>query len=359
MRVGLIIYGGLKNTSGGYIYDRMVVEHLRRKGDHVEIISLPWRGYLRHLGDNISGLLRYQLFRLPLDVLLQDELNHPSLFWVNRWVKDKMSYPIVSIVHHLRCSEDRPVWKNRFYRWIERLYLVSVNGFVFNSQTTARVVEGLIGSKRPAVVARPGGDRLHPKMDSARIIKRARKRMPLQIIFVGNVIPRKGLAFLISALGHLPRDTCRLKVVGSLTRDPAYTRAIRRQITREDLADQIRLVGSIGDRELASHLAESQVLAVPSSYEGFGIVYIEAMGFGLPVIASNVGAAPELINHGREGFLIRPGDTAGLAQHIEALHRDRDRLAQVSLSALQRYREHPTWTECTESVREFLYSSIR
>ncbi|MFB0506003.1 MAG: glycosyltransferase family 4 protein [Thermodesulfobacteriota bacterium] len=359
MRVGLIIYGDLQNVSGGYIYDRMLAEHLRRKGDHVEIISLPWRGYSRHLSDNLSrGLLR-RLYRASLDVLLEDELNHPSLFWINRWLIDRISYPIVSLVHHLRCSEHRPAWQNRFYQWIERLYLASVDGFVFNSHTTARVVEGIIGSKRPAVVAYPGGDRLNPKMGRVEILRRARQRAPLQIIFVGNVIPRKGLDVLISGIGHLPRDTWHLEVVGSLTVDPAYVRSIRRQIARKGLEDCVGLSGSLPDGELASRLAQSHVLAVPSSYEGFGIVYIEAMGFGLPIIASNVGAAPELITHGREGFLIHPGDSAGLAQCVGALHRDRGHLARISLAALKRYTEHPTWTESSERIRQFLHGFAR
>lgn len=358
MRVGLIIYGDLQNISGGYIYDRKLVEHLRRKGDHVEVISLPWRGYSRHLGDNLSRTLWRRLYRASLDILVEDELNHPSLFWINRWLSDKTSYPIVSLVHHLRCSEHRPAWQNRLYRWIERLYLNSVNGFVFNSQTTARVVEGMISSRRPTVVAYPGGDRLNPKMERVQILKRARKRTPLQVIFVGNVIPRKGLDFLISGLYHLSPDTWHLEVIGSLTADPTYAQCIRHQIARKGLEDHVRLSGSLPDGELASRLAQSHVLAMPSSYEGFGIVYLEAMGFGLPAIASNAGATPELITHGREGFLMRPGDIAGLARCVEALHRDRRNLAKVSLAALERYREYPTWNESSERIRRFLHTAF-
>ncbi len=54
MRLGLVIYGNLETISGGYLYDRKLVEHLERQGDQVEIISLPWRNYARHLGDNLQ-----------------------------------------------------------------------------------------------------------------------------------------------------------------------------------------------------------------------------------------------------------------------------------------------------------------
>ncbi|MFL7868236.1 MAG: glycosyltransferase family 1 protein, partial [Anaerolineales bacterium] len=78
MKFGLVIYGSLDTLSGGYLYDRKLVEYLRKQGDSVEIISLPWRNYAAHLTDNFH-------FRLPpdLDLLIQDELNHPSLLSAN------------------------------------------------------------------------------------------------------------------------------------------------------------------------------------------------------------------------------------------------------------------------------------
>ena len=108
MRIGFVIYGSLDTVSGGYFYDRKLVEYLRAQGNSVEIISLLWRNYATHLTDNFR-------FRLPadLDILIQDELNHPSLIAANA---GKHPYPIVSLVHHLRCSELRPNWLNCLYR---------------------------------------------------------------------------------------------------------------------------------------------------------------------------------------------------------------------------------------------------
>src|SRR5512133_273198 len=133
MKIGFVIYGSLDTLSGGYLYDRKLVEYLRTQGDTVEIISMPpgmtgrsdWRNYAAHLGDNFT-------FRLPtgLDILIQDELNHPSLIAANA---GKHPYPIISLVHHLRCSELRPKWQNRFYRLVEKAYLNSIDGFIFNS----------------------------------------------------------------------------------------------------------------------------------------------------------------------------------------------------------------------------------
>jgi glycosyltransferase involved in cell wall biosynthesis len=354
MRVGLVIYGSLETISGGYIYDRMLVEHLRRQEEQVEIISLPWRNYGRHLADNFSWTLCRRLRQVSLDVLLQDELNHPSLFWLNRWLRSRVGCPILAIVHHLRSSEARPAWQNRVYRWVERRYLSTVDGFIFNSRTTEAAVEAVLGTRRPGIVAYPGGDRLCLDLTPDQITSRALGSEPFRILFVASLIPRKGLHTLLDALSRLSRDSWRLDVVGSLKVDPAYVRAIRRLIAEKGVVNQVTLSGSLPDAELTTCLAGSQLLCVPSSYEGFGIVYLEGMGAGMPAIASNAGAAREIITHGRDGFLVPSGDATALAHHIRTLIEDRERLVQMSLAAHQRHLEHPTWTESAERIRQFL-----
>jgi len=358
VRVGLIIYGSLNTISGGYLYDRMLVEHLRRQSDQVEIIALPWRDYGRHVGDNFSCTLHRRLRQASLDVLLQDELNHPSLFWLNRRLKGLIHYPLVAIVHHLRCSEARPAWQNWLYWWVEQRYLATLDGFIFNSQATCAAVGRLIGPRRAAVIAPPGGDRLCPALTPAQIMARAQQPGPLRVIFVGNLIPRKELHTLMIALARLPGESWQLEVVGSLTVDPIYVQALRRQIAQAGLTAQVTLSGSLADADLAACLARSHLLAVPSSYEGFGIVYLEGMGFGLPAIASTAGGAGEIITHGRDGFLITTGDSIALAQHIHELHLNRAHLLQMSLAAYRRYTTHPTWAESTECIRKFLQTLV-
>ena len=356
MRAGLLIYGSLDTISGGYLYDRKLVEYLRSQGDSVEIIALPWRNYARHLGDNLSAALRQRLERAQFDVLLQDELNHPSLFWLNRQMRGEIHYPLVSIVHHLRSSELRPAWQNRLYAWVERRYLRSVDGFVFNSQTTCQVV-GQIGTgldRRPSVIAYPAGDRFNPQTSEAEIAQRALQPGPLRLFFLGNLIPRKGLHTLLKALELLPNETWELSVAGSLTMDEAYTRSIRSQLQAAGLEHSVHLLGSLNDEALASELETSHVLVVPSSYEGFGIVYLEGMSFGLPAIATTAGAASEIITSGENGYLIPPGDAAALAECLRRLAQDRQHLLELSLAARQCFLAHPTWQQSMAKIREFL-----
>lgn len=356
MRVGLIIYGSLETISGGYLYDRQLVATLRQAGDTVEVIGLPWRTYGQHLLDNYSPGLRRRL-AAPVDLWLQDELNHPSLWWLNRHLRRQHGRPIVAIVHHLRVSEARQPWQNRLYRWVEQRYLASVDAFVFNSQTTRRAVAALVGNNRPAIVAPPAGDRLGGLFavpPPARSVPRSDPLPPLRLIFIGNLIARKGLHTLLEALARLDPAIATLTVIGSQTVDPPYVRRLNRQISAAGLTQRVTLHGALPDADLANHLVNSDLLVVPSSYEGFGIVYLEAMAFGLPVIATTAGGAAEVVAHGVNGLLIEPDDVAGLVAHLHLLHADRQRLQAMAVAARQRYQAHPTWTATTAAIRAFL-----
>lgn len=356
MRLALLIYGSLDTLSGGYLYDRELVQHLRTAGDEVEIIALPWRNYAQHLGDNFSPALLARLHAGRWDVLVQDELNHPSLFWLNQRLQGR--YPILSIVHHLRSSERRGSWQNAVYGWVERRYLASVDGYIFNSQTTRAAVERLAGHTRPAVVAYPAGNRFRATLTDDEVRARAFQPGPLRLVFVGNVIPRKNLLTLLRAAAQLPLALWRLLVIGNPAVDATYTRLIRQNIQRAGLSENVTLRGALSDDALAAELARAHVLAVPSDYEGFGIVYLEGMSFGLPALASTAGAAQEVITPGKNGFLVAPSDADGLARHLRELASDREQLARMSLAALERFRAHPTWAQTTTRIRDFLVTQV-
>ncbi len=350
MHLALVIYGSLDTLSGGYLYDRKLVEHLRGRGDVVDIVSLPWRNYGSHLLDNVSGELRRRLSRGAWDLILQDELNHPSLFALNGLLP--VQPPRVSIVHHLRCSEDRPAWQNRVYRWVERRYLNSIHAAIFNSQTTRSVSEGVAGRAIPGAVAYPAGDRFGPGLGEAVVVARAREAGPLRLLFLGNLIPRKNLHVLLNALATVSAPWT-LSVIGGAP-EPAYAERVRRQADRLGVADRVNWRGPVSDAEVRTALLEHQALVVPSSYEGFGIVYVEALRFGLPVLATTAGAASEVVGHEREGALVPPNDTAAIASVLMDWANDRERLAALGRNALARAEVFPTWEQTGQTIRDYL-----
>ena len=114
---------------------------------------------------------------------------------------------MVGVVHHLRSSEQHPRWLLPLYRAVERCYLRTLDGFVFNSQTTRQAAAALRGERTPfsSVIAYPAADHLPvPDEDTAQQLIRARQGEtgPLRVLFVGNLIARKGLHHLIAALSR-------------------------------------------------------------------------------------------------------------------------------------------------------------
>jgi glycosyltransferase involved in cell wall biosynthesis len=232
--------------------------------------------------------------------------------------------------------------------------LQSVDGFIFNSQTTRDVVHALTAQGKPHVVAYPPTDRLGDGLPAELVRSRAAEPAPLRIVFLGSLIPRKGLHVLLDAFHQLQPGLWTLDVVGPLTADPVYAGAMQDKVAVTGLSAGVHFRGPLESEALREQLARSHVLAVPSSYEGFGIAYLEGMAFGLPAIGTIAGAAAEIITDGADGYLVPPDDPATLAARLSTLANDRPLLERLSLNALDRYRRQPKWEETAARIRAFL-----
>jgi glycosyltransferase involved in cell wall biosynthesis len=372
MRLGFVVYGSLSERSGGFRYDRKLVEGLRNLGHDVSIVGLPWYRYAKSLLHNLSADLESRLS--GFDAVLEDHLCHPSLLRVNR----ALDAPVVSVVHHLRSSEPRAEWKNALYRAVEVRYFRGVDAAVCNSETTRRSVKRLRDC--PTTVAYPAGDRfeaavsnssdslassppstLPPALFHASRSSGTRSGSdgggddtdgPLRLLFLGNLIERKGVHVLLSALATVSGEWT-LTVVGAPT-DAEYAARLHSLRNHLGLRESIRFTGRLSDEEVADHLARSHVLVGPSLYEGLGLVYLEGMAFGLPVIATTAGGASEIVTDGETGLLCPPDDADAIADAVRTLRDDLDLRRRMGDSARERYENHPSWEETTTTVARFL-----
>jgi glycosyltransferase involved in cell wall biosynthesis len=351
MRIGLVIYGNLDQVSGGYLYDRKLVEHLRDRGDEVLLFSQPKRPYPLQPVENANLSFWNRLRSADLDVLLQDELNHAALAVGNHWLRQRIDAPIVAIVHHLRAAEDRSAVSSTLSRMLERLYLCGTDARIYNSPSTRDAVEALAGT-RPHVVARPSGRRFEASASPDAVTQRAMEEGPLRLLFVGNLIPRKRLHLLIDGLCQVPSTAWTLDVVGDTSADDAYAVTVRQRLRRLDDPSRVTLHGQVSDNALKTLLDGSHVLAVPSAHEGYGIVYVEAMGRGLPVLASPSGGVRDVVAAGETGYFVETA--ADIAEAIGTWADDRDHLAEMGRAAVAAYWATPTWPETCRRIASFL-----
>jgi glycosyltransferase involved in cell wall biosynthesis len=350
----MVIYGRLDTLTGGYLYDRFMVEALRRRGHQVELIPLESKPYARALLDNLRHGIASQLNGRPWDLLLQDALCHPSLVWINRRLHARRRMRIVAIVHQVLSRQPRRPWLNLAYRRIERAYLETTDGLLFASRFTRDAARELIGTDRPMLVAPPGGNRLGRIASERTIYERSHRSGPLDILFAGNLSPVKGLDLLLESLSRLPHSMWRLAVAGSLTANPRHARRIGDWLSSRGLESQVRLLGVVDGQNLAALYTTSQVFAMPFAHEGFGIAALEAMAFGLPVIGSTAGGVKEFVRHAENGFLVAAGDHAAVCRHLAGLHSDRGRLAAMGARALHTFSALPTWGQSMNRVCAFL-----
>jgi glycosyltransferase involved in cell wall biosynthesis len=239
---------------------------------------------------------------------------------------------------------------------VESPYLKSLDGAIFNSQTTRKSVEELRGTVLDGVVAYPAGNQFEQLPDEAAIYERVNRSGALRLLFIGNVIPRKGLHVLMQSLAGLPRQSWILTVVGRLDVDPAYAQRVQKLASGLGIADRITFCGPVTQEELGWKLSSHHLLTMPSYYEGFGIVYLEGMSFGLPALATTSGAAWEIIEDGCSGVLVPVGNPLAIRERLAGLIDDRKLLLEMSLAARRRFSLFPTWEQSMEAARQYLHT---
>jgi glycosyltransferase involved in cell wall biosynthesis len=359
LRIGFITCEAISGVTGGCLYNRLLVKYLLEQGDRVYEFSLPRRSYARQLIRGAPRALGPQIEAAGCDVLIEDELAHPVLPRLNKRLKERHSFPIVTLVHMMQNCKEPDNWPPGASAASEHCYLATIDGAIYNSLSSQAAAQSLLrGRQIPSVVAYPAADHLDCGVSRSRAVQRALEGGALRILCVANVLPGKGAHTLIDAMSKMTAADSELTIVGSVEMDRRYAAALRGQIIRLGLKDRVVLTGEVDNARIPQYLANHQVMAVPSKYEALGICYLEAMKFGLPAVASAAGGASEIIDHGREGFLVEPEDSMSLALFLDALARDRGKLAEMSVAAYDRAQTHPTWQKTFELIREFLTTLV-
>ena len=161
-----------------------------------------------------------------------------------------------------------------------------------------------------------------------------RERIPGRVLTVARLAKteaRKGIAELIAAMAHVRRRVSHasLVVVGDGD-DRERLEALAREAA---VADIVRFAGSLTDSELIGEYQAADLFALPSSKEGFGLVFVEAMLRGTPVIGMDAGGTPDVVRPGKDGLLLR--NISELPSTLSTLLADRDQLERMRSAAVE------------------------
>jgi glycosyltransferase involved in cell wall biosynthesis len=253
---------------------------------------------------------------------------------------------LVAFVHH-PLAEETGLSRSEGARAaaLEAALLPRFRGVICPSARTAAAVEHYgVSPERIAIVA-PGTTR------SKRYF-RPRPRRSRALLCVASLIPRKGHRVLVEALAQVRDLDWELLCIGSLERDPATTRAVRRMIKATRLDRRVTLAGEWQPQSVARAYKLADIFVLPSFYEGYGMACAEAMVHGLPIIATAAGAIRETVPR-EAGLLVPPGDAAALARALRRMIAEPPlaaRFAAASRAAGARLAEWPRAIEAWESA---------
>jgi glycosyltransferase involved in cell wall biosynthesis len=170
----------------------------------------------------------------------------------------------------------------------------------------------------------------------------------LKVLFVGSMSQRKGLADLFAAMRSLDPSQFELHVLGSPVAEPSFYRS--------QFDGFVHHAGR-SNREVMDLMSSCHVFVLPSLVEGRALVQQEAMASGLPVVVTRNAGGEDLVEDGRAGFLIPIRDPQAIAERLELLYHDRERLAAMSEAACRKAKSL-TWESYRERVAAFVREAL-
>ena len=181
-----------------------------------------------------------------------------------------------------------------------------------------------------------------------------RKRLGIKkgekiITFVGTLRPVKGLKYLIQAMNIISKQDTGIKLM--LVGDGEERLALQELVKELDLEDRVTFVGKVLNEEIPGYMIASDVFVLPSLSESFGIVNLEAMACGLPIVASKVGGLPEIVKNGVNGFLVEPKNPEQISDKVLLLLGDdvlRERISKNNKDKVKDY----SWESVVERLEK-------
>jgi glycogen(starch) synthase len=308
-----LVVGGLGRHVG------MLVPELRRLGHDVRVLThtlpapaLTQDGLLQQARDGSRELIRAAG---PLLTGWQPDLLHGH-DWLTasavQALRERLGVPVVTTLHATESGRQQGYLTTPLQQQIHRIeagMCRSSNAILVCSDYLAQSARQLFGLPESSLTVIGNG----ASLQAVPTVARDRNL----VSFAGRLVHEKGVQELVKALPLLRADYPDIHAV--IAGDGPLLTAQQDRAERYHVADRIRWPGYLADSELAALFASSAVVVVPSLYEPFGLVAVEAQRLGTPVAVSDTGGLRELVRPGRTGVRFQPESPAALAAAVRGL----------------------------------------
>jgi glycosyltransferase involved in cell wall biosynthesis len=343
-RLAFAVPGDLSTPTGGYAYDRRIISELEVLGWAIERINLgenfPWPA------KETRAIAKARLLMVSEGCpIIADGLALGVLPDAARRLR--ANHTLVGLVHHpLALESGLTEAQAGILRASEKAALAAVKHVVVTSAATAqRLVADYSVPEDKITVARPGNDAVASAPGN--------RDGTVHILSVGAVVPRKGFDVLVAALATLPDLPWRLTIAGDRGRDEKTAAQLDADIARLRLGGRVTMLGAVSTQQIAELYAKSDIFALASRFEGYGMAYSEAIAHGLPVIGTQAGAIPDTVPPDA-GILVEPDDVPAFAVALRRLINDADERKRLAAGARAAAAKLPTWQDSAKIVARTL-----
>jgi len=289
---------------------------------------------------NVAAKVRKQFLKGDLDLLH----SHGGLIQLAAaTAKRSTRLPLVMTAHSTEINRTRPEWLSVL---MEESVVDMVDRFIAVSESVRKELDQTfaIGYDRVTVIPNGVNTEIFRHLNTDGIRRKYLPDHSFVVLFVGRDDPQKGVRYLVDAVQRLRRDIPGIMLVMVGQQDIYHER-------------HILCIPHVNRRELVILYSLSDVFVLPSIYEPFGIVLLEAMACEVPCIGTRVGGIPEVISHNKTGFLVEPGSGVKLAEAIAKLYDDPQRRWRMGKKGRERVVLSFDWQDISAKTVE-LYQQV-
>ncbi|MBX3063135.1 MAG: glycosyltransferase [Anaerolineae bacterium] len=387
----LAVLGG-KKTGGMNVYVRELAREFGRRGIYVDIFTRSHREGVSHIDTSLGDHVRVIHIPAGPDTTLDpDEVFNYlpefvanvlqfarrcdvtydviySHYWLSGWVahalRAEWNIPVAQMFHTLGLMKDRiankpamqPVDQRSFAEadimtWADRLIAAT-------PAEREQMLWLYRAPRRKIEIVSPGVDLQRfsplPQEDAKRVL--GIPKTDRMLLFVGRIERLKGIDTIFESLTLIKRDSPALLqhlhlciIGGDLASEDAEMARLKRRCYELGLSDLVLFLGAKDQDTLNYYYAAAEALIMPSDYESFGMVALEAMASGTPVIASEVGGLAFLVQDDRNGYHVPVRDPQALADKITVILSDPAKRAMLASGALATAK-HYSWSKIADQL---------
>lgn len=330
----MAVPGDINTVTGGYIYDRRLLEELRAAGREMQLVTLPDSFPFPSPPEMDAAIGALQALPANCPVII-DGLAYGALDPARVGL---IRAPIVALVHHPLALESGLPQDVQDYLWrTERDNLRHAAQIIVPSPHTREILTERYDVPAARIhVALPGIDLPAP------VASVAPQGAPL-ILSVGILHPRKGHDVLIDALALIADQEWHAEIVGNPW-EKGHSDALQDRIRQAGLTGRINLAGRVSDEALEQLYRQASIFALATRYEGYGIVFNEALVHGLPIVSCRTGAVPDTVP-AAAGLLVARDDATAFAGALRTLLTDQAMRSGMANAARRAGARLSSWGE--------------